>query len=110
MFPVVAVFSLGVCGVALGLWLEELPRASRKVLPWSGVVLIAIAALGVLPEVAQSYGWLRATLWVALGFAVLWLINRYVHPVCPSCAHTHDLNPCHTRLHPFPPPPLLPSS
>jgi zinc transporter ZupT len=92
------------------LWLEELPRASRKVLPWSGVVLIAIAALGVLPEVAQSYGWLRATLWVALGFAALWLINRYVHPVCPSCSHSHDHDACDTRLHGFAAPLIVASS
>jgi zinc transporter ZupT len=31
----------------------------------------------------------------------LLLIDRYVSPVCPTCAHDHDHNACSTELHGF---------
>lgn len=97
-------------GAALGVWLEELPRASRKVLPLSGVALIAIAVFGVLPELAEHFGWLAGVLWVGLGFALLWLVDRYLHPVCPSCSHSHDHDACRSRLHGFAAPLIIASS
>jgi zinc transporter ZupT len=36
-----------------------------------------------------------------MGYGALLLVNRFVYPVCPTCAHDHDHNACSTELHGF---------
>ena len=38
-----------------------------------------------------------------------WLIDHYVYPVCPTCAHTHDHGGCSQKLHGFAVPLLIAS-
>ena len=91
--------SIGIAGAAVGL-LSAI-GAPRRIVPFSGGLLVGIAAFGVLPEIADGYGWIAGSSLVAAGFAALWLFGRYVHPVCPSCSHTHDHDHCATALHGF---------
>ena len=64
----------------------------RRILPWSGGILVGIAAFWVLPAIAAEQGW-RASLIGVLGVLfLLGVIDRYVYPICPFCAagvHTH---------------------
>lgn len=53
---------------------------------------------GLLMLVASLTG-LNAPLWFAAGFLLMWVVNRYVHPVCPACADDHNHAECSTRLH-----------
>ena len=101
LFPVFCIFGLGLAGALVGMWLEQIPRVSRTVLVSSGVLLVAISLLLVAPELAEHYGWTGGLLWMAVGFLVLWMINRYVYPLCPSCAHDHDHGSCSVPLHGF---------
>jgi zinc and cadmium transporter len=105
--PVLLVFGLAIAGALIGTRLAEVPKLSRKVLAASGALLIAISLFWVLPEVAAHYGWLVALLWVAAGFAFLWIVDRFVYPICPACSHTHDHEGCATPLHGFAPPLLI---
>lgn len=107
LFPAVLVFLIALSGVMVGVWLTALPALSRRMVPFSGGVLLGIAAFWVMPEMASFFGWPGAVFWVAAGFGALWIIDRYIHPVCPSCSHTHDHDACATRLHGFAPPMLL---
>lgn len=95
------VFALGLAGAAVGLRLEGVPRLSHKLLTFSGLVLIAMGAFWLVPEIAVHYGMAGGLLWVAVGFALLWTVDRYVYPVCPSCSHTHEHEHCHEELHGF---------
>jgi zinc and cadmium transporter len=104
---VILVFGLAIAGALIGTRLAEVPKLSRKVLAASGALLIAISLFWVLPEVAAHYGWLAALLWVAAGFAFLWIVDRFVYPICPACSHTHDHEGCATPLHGFAPPLLI---
>jgi zinc transporter ZupT len=104
---VILVFGLAVAGALIGTRLAEVPKLSRKVLAASGALLIAISLFWVLPEVAAHYGWLAAFLWVSAGFAFLWIVDRFVYPICPACSHTHDHEGCATPLHGFAPPLLI---
>jgi zinc transporter ZupT len=101
------VFALAVAGALIGTRLAEVPKISGKVLAASGGLLIAISLFWVLPEVASHYGWLAGLLWVAAGFALLWVVDHFVHPICPTCSHTHDHGDCATPLHGFAPPLLI---
>jgi len=75
--------------------------APRRIVPFSGGLLIGIAVFGVLPELIAEFGWGAGPATLAAGVALLWAFGRYVYPVCPSCSHTHDHDRCSTELHGF---------
>jgi len=97
-------FCLAMAGVATGIRLAEIPAAARTIVPFSGGLLVGIALFWVLPEVAELYGWLVGVVGMTAGFALLWGINRFIYPVCPACAHSHDHEACAKSLHGFTPP------
>jgi zinc transporter ZupT len=105
-FPGVFPFLLVLLGLALlgtlaGVRLGGLPGVSRRVLPFSGGLLVGVAGFWILPEIAAHLGWAGALAGLTAGFGLLWFVDRYVHPVCPSCSHSHDHDSCSTRLHGF---------
>jgi len=87
--------------VLLGWWLTAARRRARFVVPFGAGVLLGVVLFGLVPELLGEAGWARTTLLFASGYGLLFLINRYVAPVCPSCAHDHDHQSCDTVLHGF---------
>lgn len=83
------------------------PALSRRLVPFSGGLLLGIAAFWIMPEMAQFFGWIWVLAWVSAGFIALALMDRYVYPVCPACSHTHDHDQCSTTLHGFAAPMLI---
>jgi len=93
--------------VAAGVWLTSVHAWSRKLVPFSGGVLMGVALFWVLPEMADYLSWFNALAWIAAGFGALWVVDRFVHPVCPACSHPHDHDHCSAELHGFAPPLLI---
>jgi len=69
--------------------------------PFSAGVLLGVAIFGLLPELGADAGWVASLLLFALGYGLLFLINRYGYAVCSTCAHDHDHSSCSTELHGF---------
>jgi zinc transporter ZupT len=92
---------------AAGVLLSGVRDMTRRLLPASGLLLMAVALLLVLPELARALGWAKAAWLFATALAVVWMVDRFVYPVCPSCAHSHNHEGCVTRLHGFAPPLLV---
>jgi len=92
---------VALAGAALGLWLTGLRQRARAVVPFSAGVLLGVALFGLLPELAEDTGWLASAVLFAAGYGLLFTINRFAYPVCPTCAHDHDHNACTTELHGF---------
>jgi zinc transporter ZupT len=88
-------------GAAAGVSLTNLPNVARRIVPISGAVLLLLSLIGVLPELVELYGSPTGPLAMLAGISVVWFIDRFVHPVCPTCSHTHDHDHCLTRLHGF---------
>jgi zinc transporter ZupT len=91
---------IGVAGVFLGFWLTTAGHRTRLVIPFSAGVLLGVVLFGLLPELVEENGWSVTALFFALGYGLLFLIDRYVAPVCP-CSHPHDHQACGTVLHGF---------
>ncbi len=91
--------AIGIAGAVWGVW--SVAAAPRRIVPFSGGLLMGIAAFGVLPELAGEYGWLGGIAGLGAGILLLWTVGRYIYPVCPSCSHTHDHEHCATALHGF---------
>ena len=68
---------------------------------------MGVALFWVLPEMAEFFHWFNALAWIVAGFAALWGVDRFIHPVCPSCSHPHDHDHCAATLHGFAAPLLL---
>jgi zinc transporter ZupT len=92
---------VGLAAAAIGLWLTGAHRRSRVLVPFSAGVLMGVALFGLMPELAIEIGWSTGLALFAAGYLLLFLVNRYVHPVCPTCSHDHDHNSCATELHGF---------
>ena len=101
-------FALAAFAVAYaGIVISAKPALARKVLPFSGLMLLMVSLLWVLPDLAQDIGWVTGSALMGTGFLLLAGIDRFVYPVCPSCSHNHDHDHCSTRLHGFAAPLLL---
>jgi len=92
---------VGWAGAALGVWLTGMRRRARVVVPFSAGVLLGVAVFGLAPELAADMGWMRVLALAGAGYGVLLGIDRYVYPVCPTCAHNHDHTGCAAGLHGF---------
>jgi zinc and cadmium transporter len=88
-------------GAAAGAWFTGLPDVSRRMIPFSGAVLVAIALFWILPELAATFSWTAGLVLMLGGVGVIAAIDRFVYPVCPACSHTHDHDHCSSRLHGF---------
>jgi zinc transporter ZupT len=85
----------------LGLWLTGMRRRARVAVPFSAGVLLGVALFGLAPELAGELGWVRVLALAGGGYVLLLAIDRWVSPVCPTCAHDHDHAGCDTELHGF---------
>jgi zinc transporter ZupT len=108
LFPIlICLFLLTLAGAFAGVRLAEIPSISRRVLPFSGGLLVGIALFWILPEIAARYSWVSGAAGLVAGCALLWLIDRYVYSVCPTCSHTHHHQDCRQSLHGFATPLLI---
>ena len=108
LYPIlIYLFLLTLLGAFAGVRLAEIPSISRRVLPFSGGLLVGIALFWILPEIAARDGWLSGSAGLIAGFSLLWLIDRYLYPVCPTCSHTHHHEDCSRSLHGFAAPLLI---
>jgi len=48
--------------------------------------LLGVALVDIVPETIEILGVMRAIFYLASGFAVFWLVGRYVYFLCPACA------------------------
>src|SRR5260221_4017001 len=48
---------LTVAGGAAGIWLAEMPGLARKVVPFSGGLVVGVALFWMLPGIAGESGW-----------------------------------------------------
>jgi zinc transporter ZupT len=70
--------------------------------PLGGGLLLGVAIFGLLPELAGDIGWAAGLPLFAAGYLMLFTLDRYGYPVCPSCSHDHDHGHCEAPpLHGF---------
>lgn len=101
MASLVLVTLIAILSAAAGVRLESVQALSRRMVPFSGGVLMGVALFWVLPEMAEFFGWAWSIAWIGAGFAALWAIDRFVYPLCPACSGTHAHEHCAEELHGF---------
>ena len=51
--------------------------------------LLGVTLFSILPEGLEAMSWWKLALSAGSGYAVFWLLSRYVFHVCPACAASH---------------------
>jgi zinc transporter ZupT len=51
--------------------------------------LMGVTLFSILPELYESVSWWQLVIALATGYAVFWLVGKYVFHVCPACAASH---------------------
>lgn len=106
---IVCLAILTLAGAFVGIRLAEIPFISRRFLPFSGGLLVGVGIFWIAPEIAVEFGWLGSCAGLSAGFAILWLVDHFLYPVCPTCSHTHHHEDCRLQLHGFAAPLLIAS-
>jgi len=88
-------------GAGIGVFLRGAHLKARYLVPFAGGLLVGVSVFGLFPELVSEIGWAGGLALFAVGYLVLRGINRYIVPVCPSCAHDHNHEACDTALHGF---------
>jgi len=97
----VLVTLIAILSAVAGVRLESVRALSRRMVPFSGGVLMGVALFWVLPEMAEFFGWPWSIAWTGAGLGALWAIDRFVYPLCPACSGTHAHEKCAEELHGF---------
>ncbi|PYK87011.1 MAG: hypothetical protein DMF47_04440, partial [Verrucomicrobia bacterium] len=51
--------------------------------------LLGVTLFAIIPESLENSSWWAVALAAATGYALFFLISKYVHHVCPACAASH---------------------
>src|SRR5436190_762468 len=79
--------AVAVAGAIVAALLRE--TATRLMRPLIVVALLFFglsAIFDILPQSKAALSWPVFASAVAVGYAVFWLVGRYVAPICPACA------------------------
>ncbi|HYZ87237.1 MAG TPA: hypothetical protein VE621_22675, partial [Bryobacteraceae bacterium] len=72
-----------------GVWLTAIPEVGRRLIPFSGLLLVLLTLFWVYPELAQREGFVASAGMLLMAVGVLAAMDRFVVPICPACSHTH---------------------
>jgi zinc transporter ZupT len=81
--------AIDICGSLFGIFATSTERVRSRFVAVSSGILCGVALVWMLPQMGQISGWAFAA--TALGgcLVALFLVDRFVFPVCPCCTHAH---------------------
>ena len=100
---------LSAAAACAGILFSGVPEISRRAVLVSGLLLVLISAIWILPELASMFGWSAGLALMLVGASILWAVDRFIYPVCPACSHSHNHDACSARLHGFAAPSIIAS-
>jgi len=94
MFVALLLTAIAIAGIVIGVFLGRTRGLPPRIAAAGGGLLFGISLFWMLPEMAEQAGWLAGILAITLGVTVLWCVDHFLYPICPSCSHTHDHGHC----------------
>jgi zinc transporter, ZIP family len=86
---VVLAFLLAVAGGALSAMVGVSHHRLCGLISLAAGTLLGVTLFTILPETVAAMSWWQLLLAFASGYAVFFLISKYVFHVCPACAASH---------------------
>src|SRR5438034_655048 len=81
------VFALAGGSISTSLRLEHKPLCA--LISFAAGTLLGVTLFAILPESLGEVTWWAVVLAAATGYALSFVISKYVHHVCPACAASH---------------------
>src|SRR5208283_105357 len=86
---VMLAFALAVGGGALGATLGTSHQRLCALISLGAGTLLGVTVFAILPESFEALHWWGIFLAVGSGYAVFFVISKYVYHICPACAASH---------------------
>jgi zinc transporter ZupT len=86
---VVLAFALAVGGGALGASLGSSHHRLCALISLGAGTLLGVTVFAILPESLEALRWWGVLLAMGSGYALFFVISKYVYHVCPACAASH---------------------
>jgi zinc transporter ZupT len=86
---VVLAFALAVGGGTLGAVLGTSHKRLCALISLGAGTLLGVTLFAILPETVEVLRWWQLLLALASGYAVFFVISKYIFHVCPACAASH---------------------
>jgi len=78
---------IALAGGLLGIYLSSVVKAWVNILVYSAMgVLLAVTVFDILPDAKGLLSWPIFLIATTSGYAVFWILGKFVYHVCPSCA------------------------
>jgi ZIP family zinc transporter/zinc and cadmium transporter len=88
-FQVVSAYALALVGGATGALLRLAHKPLCALISFAAGTLLGVTLFAIVPESLDNSSWWAVALAAATGYALFFLISKYVHHVCPACAASH---------------------
>lgn len=82
-------FALAVAGGAVSVGVGVSHRRLCGLISLAAGTLLGVTVFSILPEAKEAMPLWELALAFASGYAVFWLLSKYVFHVCPACAASH---------------------
>jgi zinc transporter ZupT len=89
LLQVALAFALAVAGGVISVSFGLSHGRLCALISFAAGTLLGVTLFGILPESWNATGWWQILLGLGSGYALFWLLSRYVHHVCPACAASH---------------------
>jgi zinc transporter ZupT len=86
---VVLAFALAVGGGALGASLGSSHQRLCALISLGAGTLLGVTVFAILPESLEALRWWGVLMAMGTGYALFFVISKYVYHVCPACAASH---------------------
>jgi len=86
---VVLAFALAVGGGALGASLGTSHQRLCALISLGAGTLLGVTVFAILPESLEALRWWGMFLAMGSGYAVFFVVSKYVYHICPACAASH---------------------
>lgn len=88
-WQVAAAYAFAVGGGAVSTTLRLTHKPLCALISFAAGTLLGVTMFAILPESLATSNWWWVLLAAASGYALFFLISKYVHHVCPACAASH---------------------
>jgi zinc transporter ZupT len=89
LMRVVFAFGLAVAGGVLSAAVGFSHRRLCALISLAAGTLLGVTIFSIVPEAIHVMGWWKMAVALVSGYAVFFLISKYVYHVCPACAASH---------------------
>src|SRR5437762_5032814 len=89
LWQVVAAYVFALAGGSISTSLHLAHKPLCALISFAAGTLLGVTLFAILPESLGEVTWWAVALAAATGYALFFVISKYVHHVCPACAASH---------------------